>query len=146
MRIHIVAVGKLKESYFRACADDYVGRIGRYARIDEQELKDGPVEAVEERFRRALTERGRVVALEVKGQAFSSEKLATWLDRCGQEGQPNVSFLIGGSYGLPEAISRGADLQLSLSAMTLPHRLARIVLLEQIYRAFTILRGEPYSH
>lgn len=82
----------------------------------------------------------------MSGRSLSSEGLASYLDRSALDGSSTISFLIGGADGLPREVSARADLQLSLSAMTLPHRLARIVLLEQIYRAFTILRGEPYSH
>ena len=139
-------VGKLKESHFRQAADDYLSRIARYARVAETELKDGKPELIAERFERALSERSLVVALEVSGRSLSSEGLASYLDRSALDGSSTISFLIGGADGLPREVSARADLQLSLSAMTLPHRLARIVLLEQIYRAFTILRGEPYSH
>ncbi|MBZ0116978.1 MAG: 23S rRNA (pseudouridine(1915)-N(3))-methyltransferase RlmH, partial [Sandaracinaceae bacterium] len=78
--------------------------------------------------------------------AWSSERLARFVGDCELRSVSSIAFLIGGSYGLPPELSRGADLRVSLSAMTLPHRLARVVLAEQIYRAFTILRGEPYSH
>jgi 23S rRNA (pseudouridine1915-N3)-methyltransferase len=84
--------------------------------------------------------------MEVLGKAWSSERLAKHIGRCEVDGVQTAVFLIGGSYGLPKAVSERADVQLSLSAMTLPHRLARLLLAEQIYRGFTILRNEPYSH
>jgi 23S rRNA (pseudouridine1915-N3)-methyltransferase len=95
---------------------------------------------------KALDPRGKTVALEIEGEAWSSRKLADFVGRCEGSSVPSITFLIGGAYGLPPELSRAAHVRLSLSAMTLPHRLARVVLVEQIYRAFTILRGEPYSH
>jgi 23S rRNA (pseudouridine1915-N3)-methyltransferase len=146
VRVRIIAVGKIKEKPTQELLRDYYGRIDRYARFDEVELKDGTEEEVTERFERAIPERSRVVALEVLGQRWSSDQLAQHLGRCEGEGVQSAVFLIGGSYGLPKVISKRADVQLSLSAMTLPHRLARLLLAEQVYRGFTILRNEPYSH
>lgn len=146
MRIRIVAVGKVKQRGLRAELDDYLGRVRRYVPCEELELKDGSDREVAERFARALPERGRVVALEVDGRALSSHGLAELVRDCEDHAAGTLTFLIGGSHGLPGETSRAADLKLSLSAMTLPHRLARLVLAEQVYRAFTILRGEPYSH
>jgi len=146
MRVRIIAVGKIKEKATQELLRDYYGRIDRYARFDEVELKDGTEEEVTERFERAIPERARVVALEVLGQRWSSEQLAQHLSRCEGDGVQSAVFLIGGSYGLPPVVSKRADVQLSLSAMTLPHRLARLLLAEQVYRGFTILRNEPYSH
>ena len=130
----------------RAVLDDYLGRIARYVKLEEIELKDAAIEQVRERFEKAIDSRARTVALEVDGEAWSSQRLADFVGECEVRSVPQVTFLIGGSYGLPPEISRAADVRLSLGAMTLPHRLARVVLAEQIYRAYTILRGEPYSH
>jgi 23S rRNA (pseudouridine1915-N3)-methyltransferase len=146
MRIAIIAVGKVKQSGLRAELDDYLGRIRRYAACDEIELKDGGERDVLERFERALPARAKVVALEVDGRSFDSHGFARWIGQCEQTAVGTAAFLIGGSYGLPPAVSKRADLRLSLSTMTLPHRLARVVLAEQLYRAFTILRNEPYAH
>jgi len=125
---------------------DYYARIGRYAKLEEVELKDGPEAEVSDRLARSIPDRSRVVALEVDGRAMSSQGLAKWIDRAENDSVQTVVFLIGGAYGLPEDVSRKADIRLSLSSMTLPHRLARLMLAEQIYRAFTISRGEPYDH
>ncbi len=146
LRVVVVAVGKVKERALREVIDDYAARIGRYARYEEVELKDGSAEHVEARFRRAIPERARVVALEIDGEALSSAGLSTLVARAEGSGRGALAFLIGGAYGLPKTVSRAADSRLSLGPMTLPHRLVRLVLLEQIYRAFTILRGEPYDH
>ena len=146
MHVYVVAVGKIKERGERAWIDDYAKRIRRYATYHELELKDGSVAEVEERFRKAVPARATVVALEVDGKALSSAELARFVGQCEDSAVQNLVFLIGGAYGLPASTSRAAQLRVSLSAMTLPHRLARLLLVEQVYRAFTILRGEPYSH
>lgn len=146
MRISIIAVGKIKQRGLRQELDDYLGRIARYAPCQEIELRDGDNAEVMLRFRKSIPERARVVALEVLGKAMDSHGLADFIARSELESVPHVAFLIGGSYGLPPEVSKAADLQLSLSAMTLPHRLARLFLAEQIYRAYTINKGEPYSH
>lgn len=146
MHVHIIAVGKIKERGLRELLDDYGGRLERYGEYHELELKDGGGPEVEERIKRAIPARARVVALEVQGKPFSSEELAKYVGQCEDGAVQHLAFLIGGSYGLPQGASAAADLKLSLGRMTLPHRIARLVLVEQIYRAFTILRGEPYSH
>jgi 23S rRNA (pseudouridine1915-N3)-methyltransferase len=145
LRVSIIAVGKIKQAGLRAELDDYLTRIRRYATLEEIELKDGSDAELQPRFERALPKRGRTIALEVEGRVVTSRGLADVVQRAELDATP-LSFLIGGAYGLPKAVSKAAEMQLSLSAMTLPHRLARVVLAEQIYRAFTILRGEPYSH
>lgn len=146
MRVRIIAVGKAKDRDLRSLLGDYYARINRYAKLEEVELKDGKADEVAERLRKSIPGRARVVALEVEGKSLSSRDLARWIGRAENESVQTIVFLIGGSYGLPQAISNEADLRLSLSAMTLPHRLARLFLAEQIYRSFSILRGEPYDH
>ena len=146
MRVQIIAVGKIKERGIRDAVDDYVGRIKHYAKCEEIELRDGDAAEVEARFRKAIDRDARIVAMEVDGQGWSSERLAKFIGDAELHAVPTLAFLIGGSYGLPPALSKSAHVKLSLSAMTLPHRLARLMLAEQIYRGFTILRNEPYSH
>jgi len=146
VRIKIVAVGKAKDRDLRSLLSEYYGRIDRYAKLEEVELKDGPLDELTARLRRAIPDRSRVVALEVEGRSQRSHEFAAWLGRAENESVQTVVFLVGGAYGLPAEVSQEADLRLSLSAMTLPHRLARLMLAEQIYRAFSILRGEPYDH
>jgi 23S rRNA (pseudouridine1915-N3)-methyltransferase len=147
MKIAIVAVGRVKERGLREAIDDYFERVRRYAKLVETELEDGSDAEVEARFRKAMPARSRVVALEVDGKRMSSGELSKLVQRCEMDSSiAALVFLVGGAYGLPKAISEGADLRLSLSDLTLPHRLARLLLAEQIYRAFTISRGEPYSH
>lgn len=146
VRVRIIAVGKAKDRELRSLLGDYYARIGRYAKLEEVELKDGKEAEVSDRLSRSIPDRSRVVALEVDGRGLSSHELAKWIGRAENDSVQTVVFLIGGAYGLPQAVSKKADLRLSLSAMTLPHRLARLVLAEQVYRAFSILRGEPYDH
>ena len=146
MKIVLIAVGRVKERGLRDAIDEYAKRIKRYAKLDEIELDDGSASEVEARFRKAIPARARVVALEVEGQRMTSERFARYVEQCEIGAVPAVAFLIGGAYGLPRPVSDAADLRLSLSDMILPHRLARLFLAEQIYRAFTILRNEPYSH
>jgi 23S rRNA (pseudouridine1915-N3)-methyltransferase len=146
VRVRIIAVGKARDRDLRSLLANYYTRINRYAKLEEVELKDGNEAEVSERLARAIPDRSRVVALEVDGRAMSSHELAKWIDRAESDSVQTVVFLIGGAFGLPRQISKRADLRLSLSAMTLPHRLARLILAEQIYRAFSISRGEPYDH
>ena len=146
MRIRVIAVGKSKDPNLRALLDEYYRRIRRYAKLDEIEIKDGDPGEVATKMARSIPDRSRVVALEVEGRSSSSRAFASWLEQAENQGVQTVVFLVGGAYGLPKDVSERADFRLSLSAMTLPHRLARVVLAEQVYRAFTILRGEPYDH
>ena len=146
MRVQIVAVGKVKEAGIREAIDEYLGRARRHVPVDEVELKDAPAPALAEAMARKLAPGAHVVALEIDGRAMGSEPFARWLERAGSRGKGVVAFLIGGADGLPPDVSARAHEKLSLSAMTLPHRLARLILAEQLYRATAILRGEPYHH
>ena len=138
MKLLILAVGKLKDRWALEGCAEYLQRLRRQAAIEVVEVKDtaalGP----------RIPARHRVVALTERGQEPSSAELAERLARWQMDGGAGVVFLIGGADGLPAEIERQADERLSLSRLTLPHRLARLLLLEQLYRAFSILRGEPY--
>jgi 23S rRNA (pseudouridine1915-N3)-methyltransferase len=152
VRLTIVAVGRLKERYWREAADEYLKRLGGYATVRVAEVADrdpgrGEARALAEETAdvvRAIPEGSHVVALEISGRELSSEALAARLEALAIEGKSSVTFLIGGSTGLGAEALAAADERLSLGPMTLPHNLARVVLLEQIYRAFRINRGEPY--
>lgn len=135
----MVAVGRIRDRALRAVADDYLARLRRYVTVEEVEARDDAGLA------RALKPDETVVALEVRGDAVTSEELAARVERWGSTGKGQMAFLIGGATGLPSDVSQGARARLSLSTLTLPHRLARVLLLEQLYRAMTILRGEPYA-
>jgi len=135
----VVAAGRLKDKSLRAVADDYFARVRRYVRCDEIEVKDDRALA------KAIPSDSVVVALEVDGESVSSTELAQRLERWASRGKGAVTFVIGGAEGIPAELSRAADARLSLSRLTLPHRLARVLLAEQLYRALSILRGEPYA-
>jgi 23S rRNA (pseudouridine1915-N3)-methyltransferase len=144
-RLSIVAVGKIKERGIREAIDDYIGRVTRHFPVDEVEVRDAPPAELGPTLEKRLPSSAHVVALDVAGKSMSSDGFARWLDARLTQGKGRVVFLIGGAEGLPPSIRARADEKLSLSAMTLPHRLARLFLAEQLYRAVTILRGEPYA-
>jgi 23S rRNA (pseudouridine1915-N3)-methyltransferase len=130
----------LKEPHFVAAEAEYLGRLKHYAQVSVRELKDDAALVA------ALPERARLVALDAGGEVLSSEEIAAKIVGAAEQhggGAPLV-FAIGGADGLPAAVKARADRKLAFGRITLPHRLARIVLLEQIYRAYAILRGEPY--
>lgn len=139
MKITVVAAGKIKEKPVRQIADDYVGRIKRYARFSEVETRD------ETGLARAVPDGARLICLEVWGKQLSSEKFAARLESWSSTGKGEFAFVIGAAEGIPKELSKAADEHISLSTMTLPHRLARVLLFEQIYRGFSILRNEPYA-
>ena len=140
MRLVVLAVGKIRERGLREAADDYLKRLQRYARCDEVEVRDSAALA------RAIPNDALLIALAIDGDALTSEAFAKKLERWASRGKGVLAFLIGGAEGLPPELCRRAAVRLSLSSFTLPHRLARVVLFEQLYRAMTILRGEPYAH
>ena len=150
MELWLLAVGKLRPCYREAC-DDYLRRLGRRAKVQEVEVREAaraPTRAVQQaeeadRLRARLPPRARVVALARDGSSWTSAELAGRIGRWETEGRPLV-FLIGGSTGLDPGIVAEAECVWSLGALTLPHELARVVVAEQLYRAGTILRGEPY--
>lgn len=150
MELRLLAVGKLRPA-FREAGDDYLKRLRRYATVHEVEVKEasraptGAVQRKEEasRLRARLPEHGFIVALDREGTYLTSEALAHQLKRWRESARP-VVFIIGGSTGLSDDLRGTAAFRWSLGPLTLPHELARIVVLEQVYRAFTILRGEPY--
>jgi 23S rRNA (pseudouridine1915-N3)-methyltransferase len=150
VELALLAVGKLRPSYREAC-DDYLRRLGRYLRVSEVEVREASrapsaaAQRAEEASRlRARTPAGaRIVALARTGTAWSSEELARRVERWRLDARP-AALLIGGSHGLDSALVAAAADRWSLGPLTLPHELARVVVLEQLYRACTILRGEPY--
>jgi len=144
-RIVLLAVGKVKERGIREAIDDYLGRVRRHYPLDEIELRDGPEKDVAAAFEKRLIPSAHVVALDVPGRAHTSETFARWLGSRMSQGKGPLCFLIGGADGLPSVTLGRADETISLSPMTLPHRLARLILAEQLYRAVTILRHEPYA-
>ena len=159
VRVTIIAVGKLKERYLVDGMAEYAKRLRSYCQLSIVEVKDEPfrdgysqaqqdmVKAKEaERILRAIPERSYVIALDIQGQMESSEAMAAVIDRLGVEGWNHIVFIIGGALGLHASVIDGALLRLSFSPLTFPHQLMRLVLLEQLYRWFTIIRGESYHH
>ncbi|KUK36565.1 MAG: Ribosomal RNA large subunit methyltransferase H [Thermacetogenium phaeum] len=156
MRLKVIAVGHLKEPFYRLAQEEYRKRLQRYARVTIIEVADEPVperekerNLVKEREGERLLRKAPnclCVTLDPGGKALTSEELASWLGREMDAGRGEIAFFLGGTLGLSPSVLRRADLSLSLSRLTFPHQLARIILLEQLYRAFRILRGEPYHY
>lgn len=157
MRITVICVGKLKERFFVEAAAEYAKRLGGYCKLEVVELPEhrlpqapapGEIAAALEReaesIRAKLPAGAKVVALCVEGELYSSQALAQLLDRWTQTGAKALVFLLGGSYGLAPSIKELAWVRLSMSPMTFPHHLARVMALEQIYRAFKIREGSGY--
>jgi 23S rRNA (pseudouridine1915-N3)-methyltransferase len=152
MAVYLVAVGKLKNAALRNACEDYYKRVRNYLKLEVCEVRDGgrtdrDAEAARKSEGKALLKAvpggALVVAVTRTGRASSSSELAGQLEQWRREDR-DVVFLVGGAHGLDAAVLAASDLRLSLSAMTFPHELARLVLLEQLYRACTISRGEPY--
>jgi 23S rRNA (pseudouridine1915-N3)-methyltransferase len=141
----VLAVGKVKEPGLRDAIDDYVKRIERHFSYEEIEVKDAPMPALRAALEKKLPDGAHVTALDARGRSMTSESFARWVESRMSTGKGKIVFLIGGADGLPPEILARANDKLSLSQMTFPHRLARLVLVEQLYRAVTILRGEPYA-
>lgn len=153
MQIQIIAVGKLKQSLWHVAAKEYLGRLQHYAPVEVREVKDffgrgrSEKEAIEEEaleISNRLQPQAWQIILDQRGKQFSSEQFSSLIRKEMENGRRLCQFVIGGPAGLSESLTRAANLRLSFSAMTLPHEMARVVLLEQLYRAFTILRGEKY--
>ncbi|WP_424767756.1 23S rRNA (pseudouridine(1915)-N(3))-methyltransferase RlmH [Paenibacillus sp. sgz302251] len=157
MHIQIAAVGKLKEKYLVLGIAEYAKRLGPYVKLTLTEVPDEKApetmssaeeaivrEREGERLLAQLKPEAHVVALTLEGELWSSEDLAGQLDKLATYGRSHVAFVIGGSNGLAPAVLKRAQQKLSFGRMTLPHQLMRLVLVEQIYRAVKINRGEPY--
>ena len=152
MKLIVAAFGKLRSRELAAVADDYAKRLKRYCPAEVLELRDergegeGPRRKEAERLDAALRDGDYLVLLDERGRQLSSPELAGLIDGRSRSAAGRLVFLVGGPYGVHESVRSRAQLVLSLSRMTLPHELARAVLLEQLYRAWTILRGEKYHH
>ena len=157
MNVSVIAVGKLREKPYREMADEYLKRLSRYGRYNEIELndlpeRDGTSRAEEEKLKtregedilKRIRPEDRVIALTIPGKQRSSEELAQELGEAKNGGQGRLVFIIGGSLGLGSNVLARADGEMSMSRMTFPHQLARVMLLEQLYRAEKILAGERY--
>lgn len=157
MKITLITVGKIKERYLRDAAAEYVKRLGKYCKLEiietaDEKTPDHASETVEEAIRakeaerilRYIREDAFVITLEILGKQLSSEELAKKIETLGVQGQSHIIFVIGGSIGLGKEVLERSDFALSFSKMTFPHQLMRVILLEQVYRSFRIINGEPY--
>lgn len=156
IKITLITLGKLKEKYLRDAVDEYAKRLSRYCKLDIVELTpvslpdnpsqtevDATLSKEAEMIEKRIPDGSIVTALCVEGKTFSSKDLADFVEKNTNSGK-NMCFIIGSSYGLSSSIKQRANLKLSLSAMTFPHQLFRVMLLEQIYRAFKINEGSTY--
>lgn len=157
MRIHIICIGKLKERYWQEAVSEYAKRLSKYCDLEIVELKEArlPDKASKSQEQAVIEEEGRsilrhvkegsyVISLEIQGKNLSSEELAEKMEELPMEGKSHVTFIIGGSLGLSKEVRESADFKLSFSRMTFPHQMMRAILLEQIYRAFKIIKNETY--
>lgn len=157
MRINVVCVGKIKEKFYTQAVEEYSKRLSRYCKLDIVELPDEktPDNASDivneqiknkegERILSAIKDDAYVCALAIEGKMLDSVELSEKIERLGIEGTSNITFVIGGSLGLADDVLKRADYKLSFSRMTFPHQLMRVILLEQIYRAYRIMNNEPY--
>ncbi|WP_273836367.1 23S rRNA (pseudouridine(1915)-N(3))-methyltransferase RlmH [Guptibacillus sedimenti] len=157
MNISIVTVGKLKEKYLKQGIEEYTKRLGPFAKIDVIEVPDEKApenlsetemiqvkKAEGDRILSKISPDAHVIALAINGKMKTSEQLARDLDQLATYGKSKIAFVIGGSLGLSNEVLKRANDTLSFSKMTFPHQLMRLILVEQVYRAFKINRGEPY--
>lgn len=157
MKITIVSVGKLKEKYLKQGIAEYMKRLSAYATVNIMEVPDEKApenmsKAEEEEVKHKegqrilshLNQDTFVITLEIEGKMLTSEQLAAKLDELATYGKSKIAFVIGGSLGLSEEVTKRSDLALSFSKMTFPHQLMRMILLEQVYRAYRINKGQPY--
>lgn len=157
MKITLLTVGKIKEKYFTMAIDEYKKRLGRYANLEiievaDEKTPDGASEKEEamikakegERLIAKLKDRAYVIALAIDGKMYDSVGLSRHIDDLALKGQSHLVFIIGGSLGLSDNVLKLANEKLSFSKMTFPHQLMRVILLEQVYRAFKISCREPY--
>jgi len=157
VNISIITVGKLKEKYLKQGIEEYTKRLSSYSKIEIIEVPDekapevlSEAEMIQvkdkegERILAKVPADAHVIALAIDGKQKSSEELADTLDKLATYGKSKVAFIIGGSLGLSGQVLQRADDKLSFSKMTFPHQLMRLILVEQVYRAFRINRGEPY--
>lgn len=141
-KINIVCVGKIKEEFYRDAVTEYLKRLSRFAKVEVKELAEG--KDLEEEAQSILrAAKGYLIALCVEGKKVSSEGLASQIKTLSDKGE-EITFIIGSSCGLSNAVKNEADFKLSFSDMTFPHQLMRVILLEQIYRAFMINSGSTY--
>ena len=157
MNITLITVGKIKEKYFKFAISEYQKRLSRYCKLDivevsDEKTPDNASEVLQDQIKEKEAERilkyikddSYVIALAIEGEKTDSVKFAEHIEKLGIMGKSNLCFVIGGSLGLHRSVLNRSDEKLSFSDMTFPHQLMRVILLEQIYRAYRIINGEPY--
>ena len=157
MNITIISVGKIKEKYLTMAIDEYSKRLSKYCKLNFIQVQDektpdnasdvvnNKIKEIEgERILKNIKDSAYVIALAIEGKHLSSEQLASTLDNLAVTGKSDIVFVIGGSLGLSSQVLSRADYLLSFSKMTFPHQLMKVILLEQIYRSYRIIKNEPY--
>ena len=157
MKITLITVGKIKEKYLKDAIAEYSKRLSRYCKLEiievtDEKTPDHASESVEdairskeaERIQKYIKEDAYIITLEIGGKQLTSEELAEKIDKLGIQGVSHIIFIIGGYIGLGREVLSKSDYALSFSKMTFPHQLMRVILLEQIYRSYRIINGEPY--
>lgn len=157
MKITIICVGKIKEKFYKDAIDEYSKRLSKYCKLEIIEVADektpeGASLKVEEsikdkegeRIKNKIPENSYVIALAIEGRKYDSYNFAKKIDRLGIDGNSNIVLVIGGSLGISDEVKKSADELISFSDMTFPHQLMRVILLEQVYRAYRIINNEPY--
>ena len=157
MKITIITVGKIKEKYLKDAIDEYSKRLSKYCKLEivevaDEKTPDNASVVVEEQIRSKEAERilkyvkddAFVITLEINGKQLTSEEMVEKIDKLGVQGVSHIVFVIGGSIGLGKEVLQKSNFALSFSKMTFPHQLMRVILLEQIYRSYRIINGEPY--
>ena len=147
MKFRFIWIGKTKDKHWKALQDDFLQRLSHFVKCEVKELKDageGP-EIEGERIITSLNQKSFVVLLDVKGEAISSHELAGRIEKWQNLGIKEISFVLGGANGVSRRVAETADISLSLSFLTFTHEMARVVLLEQLYRGYTIIKGFPYQ-
>lgn len=153
MKLKVLWVGKTQEEWLRRGIDEYTGRIRRYTPLEIAEAREEKGAAAEamrarecERLEKLVPKNARLVLLDERGDQLTSPELAAFMGKCRDSAVPEMVFAIGGAYGFADSFRTRADKVLALSRLTFTHQMVRVILLEQIYRAHTILNGEPYHH
>lgn len=157
MKITLLAVGKIKETYLKSAIEEYRKRLSKYCKLEiievaDEKTPDQASETVEnsirekegERLLKHIRDDAFVITLEIQGSQLTSEELAGKVEKLAVSGTSHIIFVIGGSIGLGREVMKRSDYALSFSRMTFPHQLMRVILLEQIYRSYRIIQGEPY--
>lgn len=157
MKITVITVGKIKEKYLKDAIAEYSKRLSKYCKLEivevaDEKTPDNASEVVEDSIRSKEAERilkyvkddAYIITLEIGGKQLSSEELADKIDKLGVQGTSHIIFIIGGSIGLGKEVLQKSNYALSFSKMTFPHQLMRVILLEQVYRSYRIISGEPY--